>query len=214
MDYHEEDNESIETGSETSTIILDASENSSDNDFIYPVNLSQDFDNDFTEDDDYSLNTEDDFEFERIFRQESIHFYEERENGRYYIGLCSLISLDCTQYIIANTVSAPTFLHNTYITIIRYLWHHSIIRVRRPKVEIIQLIILNDGTYSAIIKTFWIKIIQRRWKQIYKERQEKINRRKSIASLKYREIRGKYPIGLNILPSINSMSLLRTTIQC
>jgi len=42
------------------------------------------------------------------------------------------------------------------------------------RLEIVQLCITDD-CYGVIIKTFWIRILQRKWKQIYKERQCFIN---------------------------------------
>ena len=91
---------------------------------------------------------------------------------------------------------------------------HSLLRYVSKNVDIIQLKILDDGTYSAVIKTFWLKIIQRRWKQVYKERMNVINKRKSVASVRYCQVRGRYPNGINILPDLYSMQLLRTSVKC
>ena len=81
-------------------------------------------------------------------------------------------------------------------------------------------IIENDKYYSIDIykiyykptfetvgvkKTFWIKIIQRRWKKLYRERLNMINKRKSIESLKYRQIHGDWPLGMKVLPSIKDI---------
>ena len=169
----------------------------------------------FVFEDEYSLSTEDEYEFERIFRQESLYFYEEKIDGNYYLGLCGRISSLDDYYIIASTVSLPSFLYNPYYTILRYLRLHSCLRSTSNKIDIIQLKILEheDGTYSAIPKTFWLRIVQRRWKQIYKERMNILEKRKSITSIRYREIRGKYPVGLNVLPDLYSMRLLRTSMK-
>jgi hypothetical protein len=40
------------------------------------------------------------------------------------------------------------------------------------RIEIVQLRILNGGYYAAIIKTFWLREFQRKWKKIYKDRKE------------------------------------------
>tara|TARA_Y100000389_G_C17150655_1_gene359439 strand:+ start:39 stop:614 length:576 start_codon:yes stop_codon:yes gene_type:complete len=66
----------------------------------------------------------------------------------------------------------------------------------------------NDYYYTtSIIKTFWIKLIQRKWKNIYKERRRIITARISIKNLHYREIHGKWPIGLNYLPGIQDLKI-------
>ena len=66
----------------------------------------------------------------------------------------------------------------------------------------------NDYYYTtSIIKTFWIKLIQRRWKNIYKERIKVISARRNIKNLYYREINGKWPMGLNYLPGIQDLKI-------
>jgi hypothetical protein len=54
----------------------------------------------------------------------------------------------------------------------------------RPTIDIMQLKIDEDGMYTAIIKTFWIKIIQRKWKNIMAQRKQYIvNMKKNIMSI-------------------------------
>ena len=43
------------------------------------------------------------------------------------------------------------------------------------KPEIAQCILLNSGHTICILKTFWLKIIQRKWKNIFKQRKNNIN---------------------------------------
>ena len=54
--------------------------------------------------------------------------------------------------------------------------------------DIIEIIELDTGEFVACIKTPFIKIIQRKWKNIYKNIQE----RKNFHLIKYREINGKW----------------------
>ena len=68
------------------------------------------------------------------------------------------------------------------------------------KIDIIKVDELNGQELVGYIKTFWIKIIQRRWKYIFKERQ-KIRKARSLPkSLYERQLTGKWPKHLNILP--------------
>jgi hypothetical protein len=48
-----------------------------------------------------------------------------------------------------------------------------------------------------IIKTFWIHIIQRRWKQVYKEKMRRLYLRGSLKSQRNFEICGRYDISTN-----------------
>ena len=74
--------------------------------------------------------------------------------------------------------------------------------------QIAQCITLSGKECVAIIKTFWIRWIQRRWKNVYKERMRVINKRQAYTSLIYRERHGNWPIACARMPTLNGM--LRT----
>lgn len=84
------------------------------------------------------------------------------------------------------------------------------------KPEITECIYLNSGHCVGIIKTFWIKLIQRKWKNIYKERKMCISRRCNLNALKYKEIYGRWPYDCLIYPSLKGMlsELSRTSSRC
>ena len=74
------------------------------------------------------------------------------------------------------------------------------------KPEIAECIYLrNDGECIAILKTYWIRLIQRTWKNIYKKRISLIKKRCNLNSLKYKEIYGKWPNNCNEYPSLKGM---------
>ena len=55
---------------------------------------------------------------------------------------------------------------------------------------------ITIGLYElAMIKTHWIRLIQRRWREIMKKR---LQSKKNIFNLRHREIYGKYPESCNI----------------
>lgn len=83
-------------------------------------------------------------------------------------------------------------------------YRNIIMRDNYVKPEIAECLYLQSGECIAIIKTFWIKIIQRKWKKIYKERQNLFMKRCSVQALKHRELTGKWPDNL-IYPSIRGM---------
>lgn len=68
------------------------------------------------------------------------------------------------------------------------------------KLDIIVIHELPGNEYVGYIKTFWIKLIQRRWKKIYKQRQDILKQRMLSKSIREREITGKWPKGLRIWP--------------
>ena len=90
---------------------------------------------------------------------------------------------------------------------------HPLIRnykyiISRPtyiQLHIAKVIYLSGSECVAILKTFWLKIIQRTWKKIYKTRCTVIALRKSPVSLFYRERHGKWPDNCLYLPSLQGL---------
>ena len=73
------------------------------------------------------------------------------------------------------------------------------------KPEIAECIYLKNNECVAILKTFWIRLIQRIWKKKFYERSQIILKRRSLHSLKYRQLNGNWPNNCNYLPSIYGM---------
>ena len=73
------------------------------------------------------------------------------------------------------------------------------------KPEIGEIYYLRGDECVCIIKTFWLKIIQRTWKKIFKIRQQMIKRRFRPDSLLYMQITGKWPEECVNMPSIRGM---------
>ena len=90
---------------------------------------------------------------------------------------------------------------------------HKIIRnykniIARPdyiKPEIAECLVLPSQHSIVIIKTIWIKIIQRKWKTIYAEQKNIIKKRMQYSSLKTREITGRWPAQCIHFPTIHGM---------
>ena len=60
----------------------------------------------------------------------------------------------------------------------------------RTRLEIVQLVHLNTGHQLCILKTFWLKIIQRKYKNHYKNLQKRIALAKHPKALLLRQITG------------------------
>ena len=84
-------------------------------------------------------------------------------------------------------------------------YQNIIARLDYIKPEIAECIELESQYSVAIIKTIWIKLIQRKWKKIYAERQNIIRQRAQFASLKTRELTGKWPQHCLYLPTIRGI---------
>jgi hypothetical protein len=84
-------------------------------------------------------------------------------------------------------------------------YQNIIARLDYIKPEIAECIELESQYSVVIIKTIWIKLIQRKWKKIYAERQNIIRQRAHFSSLKTRELTGKWPQHCLYLPTIRGI---------
>lgn len=197
--YHDEDNviirDSILSSSSDDSNIMEGSDSNSD----------ESGDSDYESMDDLDMDIDEDpYHVEAIYRDDSQHFYEEKTNKQYYIGVCKYIPRR-QLILLFNSVSARVFLKHPLRHICDYLERLSIQSTRSTKLHIMQLDVLPDHTYSVIIKTHWLRLVQRHWKKIFRERKEIFKRRMSINCLHHREITGRYKQGNNVLPTIYGM---------
>lgn len=89
-------------------------------------------------------------------------------HGKRYLGVTSRPLVD---RVLLNTVQAKTFFNNSFTDIVHYLYVYSISKPSLPP-RILQLIILADETYSVCDKTFWLRLVQRRWKNVLQQRKK------------------------------------------
>lgn len=80
-----------------------------------------------------------------------------------------------------------------------------ILRSDYIRFEIGEYIILPTEEAIAILKTFWLRIIQRKWKKVFKHRNEIIKLRCNPSNLRHREIHGKWPSNCDNFPTLNGM---------
>jgi hypothetical protein len=146
--------------------------------------------------------TESESESDRIYSSESDYIDADKENLRYYIGLPGYDKAQ-NQLLLLNTISPKTFLKYQYIDILKYLVEYSAHRINKPNVHILQVHVDENNAYNVVIKTFWLKIIQRAWKRAFEERVQILNKRKSPTSIQYRNLNGKWKHSK--LPSIRGL---------
>tara|TARA_Y100000389_G_scaffold187640_1_gene209287 strand:+ start:104 stop:577 length:474 start_codon:yes stop_codon:yes gene_type:complete len=72
-------------------------------------------------------------------------------------------------------------------------YSHYILSKKYNNTEIVETQELPGGELVAVLKTFWISIIQRRWRRIFNERKHVLNIRTMPTSILYRETHGKWP---------------------
>jgi hypothetical protein len=173
----------------------DDSDSEDDSDSDSDSDSDEDYDD---EDDDYGTDPED----YRLIMSQLSHEDREKEHGHYYIGMSFLCNSEGI-YLMNSTISARTFLAYSYSRVHAYVRNTSCYYVRRnTQIEIMQLCIHADGVYEVVLKTYWLRIVQRRWKNIYKERQRILRLRSSIHNQEYFRRHGKYMEGSRHFPSL------------
>lgn len=130
---------------------------------------------------------------------------EERINGNYYIGLCR--EMFNGNYIFSSAISPSLFLRSSYHNSLQYLIYNSIIVMNVPEIEILQLYIKNNSFY-VVKKTFWLRMVQRNWKRVLRERETIYKKRCRIQSILYKEVYGQFPNTCRNLPTLKGMLCL------
>lgn len=132
----------------------------------------------------------DEDEFEEFTEEDGADNDEECVDGKYYIGSYNLDS-ERNMLLLTARVNIPEFFKYRRHTLLWYLYLHSCMP-HDPKIEIIQVQIMCDGTYTCVLKTRYIRFIQRKWKWWLKQRQQFI-RTMTLQKLRHRELTGRFP---------------------
>lgn len=117
--------------------------------------------------------------YENIFNDEMDYLDSDKENDKYYIGVCKYFPQE--KYIMMLcTVTPMSFLKYPIETVRWYLRDYSTVNIKKPKINIMKLHISpHDDSYRVIIKTHWLRLVQRHWKKVYKQRCEIVQQMKS-----------------------------------
>ena len=100
-------------------------------------------------------------DYDDVFEQENHRIDLDREDGHYYIGIHS-------DLLMTNSVGSRTFFSHSSKKIRDYLYNYSVIEQDAiPSIDIMKLAIQPDSSYSVVLKTHWLRIVQRNWKRVF-----------------------------------------------
>jgi hypothetical protein len=110
-------------------------------------------------------------------------------------------------------IQPQTFLTFDIKSVLNYLVKYSIftfnrtvLNVNNLKLDIMKLDIAPGAWWQTVVlKTFWIRIIQRTWKRKFRERQHALLKRRTLQNMRYFDLRGKHLMGIRSLPTIHGM---------
>jgi hypothetical protein len=101
-------------------------------------------------------------------------------------------------FLIYTIIELNEFNDNSYKAELRQLQRYN----KEIRLEIIQADELTPGQEQVCyLKTFWLRIVQRRWKKVFKLRKELLRKRSCIKALQERQRTGKWPIELRDYPA-------------
>lgn len=128
------------------------------------------------------------------------------------VGLCKIQDeINFLREMYSNPSNLNYQNYNNHPTIRNY--YNIVTKPSYIKLEIGEYIILPTHEAIAILKTFWIRIIQKKWKKVYNERKNIIKKRCNLYNLSIREKYGRWPKTCNYLPGLRGMlSDLKTKI--
>jgi hypothetical protein len=130
---------------------------------------------------------------------------EEPSLTKYNIVLCELYNKEYHGHV-------DGVINNHYLTLVRfrkydYNYINSFImdNPSRFRLEIAECLYLPSSHCVSILKMHWLKLIQRKWKKIYKDMKLIKLIRSHPNSLKYREIHGNWPNNCSKYPTLRGM---------
>jgi hypothetical protein len=132
-------------------------------------------------------------------------FLDSDKPDGYYIGI-SALHVSSGKLIFANAITPKSFFRYDFDHVMGYLVDYSIItEIRKPKLHIMKLIRTQSQRMTVVIKTHWIRIIQRTFRKIYQRQREIIAIRRQPRSILQFSVFGKYLDGANHFPTLRGM---------
>jgi len=148
------------------------------------------------------------FIIDQIYEEDCDFLDSDKIDNQLYLGLkYDDIDFD-DNFLLSSAISPSIFFKYDFKNIVEYLYFYSNNTLFIPKIDIMKLIIKDDNIYTVILKTYWIRLIQRHWRSLLKKRAGILKIRCSLKALKYREING------NNLPGCKNLPTLRGLLSC
>ena len=163
--------------------------------------------------------------YDYIYDEDEHHVLEDKIHNKYYIGKCYKFKEELNDIyssdniFLSISVSPLTFFRYSYSDIMNYLsifssfncfnYYSNIFNINGTQnIDIMKTIVIDNENfqmYTVILKTYWLRLIQRHWKNIYKKQRYIIQQRCKIQNMRYREIHGMYPEKITYFPGIKGL---------
>lgn len=115
------------------------------------------------------------------------------------LNVLSSYTITDNSIVLGSSVDTKTFLSNDFSNICIYLKERTIEKITRNNycpARITSLTIDKNGMIQVIDKSIWLRLIQRKWKKVFKDFKSLIQQSHSF--LHHREVYGQFPEKLNL----------------
>jgi len=140
---------------------------------------------------------------ERNFNPDSVselvNFYK-HHTGELVSNMNAYLTNPIAEFGVSSESVLSHFDHPVYPN-----YHNILQNEKYFTIDIFDMKCLPTWEIIGVKKTYWIRMIQRRWKKLYKERLNIITKRKNPKALMYRQLHGKWSPELSNLPSIRDI---------
>jgi len=102
-----------------------------------------------------------------LIDQEYQHEYQPCENGKYYLASYKYFP-EMGEILLMNQISLRIFYASHDNNLRNYIYWYSGTFIPDTRVQIIQ-VVKKEHVTTAVLKTHWIRLIQRTWKRVYRK---------------------------------------------
>lgn len=143
--------------------------------------------------------------FDLAYDAEYEHHNGDRNIGDYLIGNYSLID---DVFIVSVSISTALFYQKDYEFLFQYVSIYSTVSIIEQfvmnnmsnniilsymysvistNIDILKIVPDYEMRYTVVVKTFWLRLIQRNWKRVFRERKKYIQYQSKLSNLYKRE---------------------------
>jgi hypothetical protein len=152
-----------------------------------PITTPEYYDMD-TDEDDVAVRAGDNIDY--IYSWDYPFIKSDKITYNYYIGSYIFVR---RAFLLDMAISSKSFFKFTFTDVNYYINEYSMNRSNRPhQIEIMKLYVTKNKVNIVILKTVWIKLVQRHWKRAYRERRRHLLSRGNPAQQRRFELTGKW----------------------
>jgi len=196
MEYYESNSDSVGDSFSDSSL-------EEDEELLYDINETE---SESSDNEDPMTDEESDYDsdiYETIYGMDHTFIENDKITDKYYISSYYLYE---GVHLMSMPISVGIFFKFHFKHVLKYLYVYSgLLGIAKRNIEIIKLDILPNGMHQCILKTHWLRLFQKHWRKVYKERERIFALRMQLNNRQHSILTGRYPAGLHNMPQYRGM---------